>query len=115
MSDEPDFHAPEIHSISLEESDLTISDVWSIDEKQVAAGINCKIPGKIACLQRYEEYYENEGEYHPYDYDRDFVESATFKLSITAILDKESGDLEDYRIDDIEVKLGMFWPWPDGK
>ena len=40
----------------------------------------------------------------------EFVGDATFTLSMTIILDRDSGDWDNFEVNDVEIILGLRWP-----
>lgn len=109
------FHSPGLHSLELRPTAIKVADVWSIDDEQVAAGIDFTVDGEIECLEQHEVYYPEGDEVFSDSFDEQFIGDATFKISMTVILDKETGETADYEINQVETQLGHRWPRPDYK
>lgn len=107
------FRSPDLHSLEMIPFEYEVVDVWSIEKDQVAVGIDYKVDGEITCLEQREEYYPSGDEVFSEWFEIEYVGDATFKVSMTVILDKNSGGSQDFEINDLEVTLGVKWPYHD--
>jgi hypothetical protein len=108
-----DFRTPELKSIESKYSDYEVVDVWSLEDGQVAVAVGLKLSGEIECVEGRELMYPHEDEVFSDWFEDEFVGDAEFALSVTVILEKESGDLHDYEVNEIEITLGTRWPYPE--
>lgn len=107
------FRSPSLESMENSYSEFEVVDVWGLEEQQVAVAIEFTVPGQLQCLEAREEYYPYDKGYYPDWHEAEYVGDATFKVSMTVILGKETGDLEDYEVNDVEITLGLRWPYPE--
>lgn len=107
------FRKPDLESIESRFSDNQIADVWSLEDGQVAVGVDLTVAGELKCLEGREEYYPYEDEVFSEWYEHEYVGDAEFALSVTVILDKESGELQDYEVNEVDIILGSKWPYPE--
>ena len=104
------FRAPDLHSLDNACSDYEVGGVWSIENGKAAVEIAYTVDGEIQCLERKEGLYPDGDEVFSEWYEDEYVGDATFKASMTVILDKESGGMEDFEVNDLDVTLGVRWP-----
>lgn len=108
-----DFRTPDLHSLDKACAGYEVVDVWSIEEGQVAVGIDYTVDGEIECLEQKEGLYPYGDEVFSEWYEEEYVGDATFKASMTVILNRETGEMEDFEVNDLEVTLGVRWPYHD--
>lgn len=103
------FHSQDLHSLEKCAARLEVSDVWSLDDNQVAAGLELHFNGEIECSEQSEECWPYEDEVYCDVVEHEFVGDAAFIVFTTAILNKETGEVEDYAVDDVDITLGSRW------
>lgn len=104
------FHSHDLHSLESIPERFEVVDVWSIDENQVAAEIEFTVKGELECIQTHEVYYPEGDEVFSEVFDEGFVGDATFKVSATVVLGKDTGETDDFEINKVETTLGQRWP-----
>lgn len=103
------FRSPHLHSLDWRPMEVKVADVWSIDDEKVAVGVDFTVDGEIECLEQNEGYYPEGDEIFSEFYDRAFVGDARFKVFMTVILDKKTGETGDCEINEVETELTGRW------
>ncbi|TNV71596.1 hypothetical protein FGO68_gene15040 [Halteria grandinella] len=98
-------HSPELLSMDSKPREVSIEDVWSIDHDKVAVGIKVCLGGKIKYYEQHEILYPCNDEVFSDIFDECFVGEATFLVSLTVVLNRNTGSTDIYEIDKIEVQL----------
>ena len=103
------FHSPHLVSLIWTPRDVTVADVWSIDDDKVAVGIDFTVDGKVECFEELEVCYPKGDEVFSEFHDSVVLGDATFKVFITVILDKKTGETGNCEIDEVETELTTGW------
>lgn len=105
-----DYHSFDLHSLEDTVFEYKAVDVWNIDDKQMAAGIDFTINGEVKCMMERDEWHGSGDEWFSEPYDEEVVGVASLKIAMTIILSKDDGDVDNWEVNDIEVDLGDAWP-----
>ena len=104
------FKSPDLRSLESEPTQIEVTEVWGIGEDKVAAGIHLTLDGVINCIEHGTPYVPNlRSDEQPCYYEQEFFGEAQFHLYLTVILNKNTGEVDEYEIDEIETILGHRW------
>jgi hypothetical protein len=108
-------NSPSLAALFLEGMSFDVSDVWILDETAIVAEIEFKVTGSIECSYVDEERTsDGYGGYETYEVEREFEGATEFRVAIKVLLERGTGAVREFRVGDIEMRLGEDWLNLDG-